>query len=68
MSTLNNIELALPRRGQIDWALLREQKAWLITNGSDSAIGLTHLVDTIQDDAVATQGFSNYEVFGDLPD
>jgi hypothetical protein len=52
----------------IDWVLLREQKEWLLNNGSDEAMGLAHFLDFIQDDAVATQGFSNEEVFGDLLD
>ena len=52
----------------IDWVLLREQKEWLLNNGSDEAMGLAHFLDFIQDDAVATQGFSKEEVFGDLLD
>lgn len=52
----------------IDWALLREQKEWLLNNGSNEAMGLAHFLDFIQDDAVANQGFTQEEVFGDLLD
>ena len=48
----------------IDWALLRQQKEWLLNNGSDEAMGLAHFLDFIQDDAVANQGFSDDDVFG----
>ena len=48
----------------IDWSLLREQKAWLLTHDCDEASGLIHLVDSIQDNAVALYMFTEDQVFG----
>lgn len=52
----------------IDWALLRKQKEWLLYNGSEEAMGLVELLDCIQDEAVATHGVREEEVFGNLFD
>jgi hypothetical protein len=48
----------------IDWSLLREQKAWLLMHDCDEANGLIHLVDSIQDNAVALGMFTEQQVFG----
>ena len=51
-----------------NWELLRNQKEWLLNNGSDEAMGLVHFLDAIQD-AVVEDGFATeFEVFGDLND
>ena len=36
----------------INWKLLREQKQWLLQQEGEHAVGLTHLLDYIQDEAV----------------
>jgi len=51
----------------IDWEMLRQQKEFLLNHGGDDAMGLAHLLDNIQDNAVE-QGYSQLEVFGDLLD
>jgi hypothetical protein len=48
--------------GPIDWALLREQKRWLLDQDNQYAEGLVILLDHIGDLAVE-QGFSEQEVF-----
>ena len=54
----------------IDWALLREQKEWLVGNSSDDMYvtemvdGLLGLIDYIQDSAEEELG--SQIVFGDL--
>ena len=51
----------------IDWDLLRQQKAWLlaqsIQNQSEMATGLLHLLDNLQDEAVRL-GADDLLVFG----
>lgn len=51
----------------IDWDELREQKSWLLDmfgeTGSTNADGLVHLLDWIQDQAVAA-GIDSERVFG----
>jgi hypothetical protein len=49
---------------QINWTLLREQKAWLIEQNAWQAWGLLSLLDDIQDEAVATGMATDEEVFG----
>jgi hypothetical protein len=49
---------------QINWTLLREQKAWLIEQNAWQAWGLLSLLDDIQDEAVATGMATDVEVFG----
>lgn len=49
----------------IDWKFLREQKEWLLNNGSNEAMGLIGLLDKLQDDAVSGGEFTEEEVFGD---
>ena len=48
----------------IDWKLLREQKEWLLNNGSGEVMGLIGLLDKLQDDAVSNGEFTEEEVFG----
>jgi len=48
----------------INWDLLRTQKEWLLNNGDDEAMGLTHLLDAIQDAVVAEGIVTEEEVFG----
>lgn len=51
----------------VDFELLRQQKQWLLSVRPDEKYplvdGVIHLIDTIQDQAVA-QGVSEAEVFG----
>lgn len=47
----------------IDWGLLRLQKAWLICQEGEQAAGLLHLIDFLQDRAVA-EGIPEEVVFG----
>ena len=47
-----------------DWTLLRKQKAFLLTFDDDLSSGLLHLVDAIQDAAVADGIATEVEVFG----
>jgi hypothetical protein len=51
----------------IDWALLRKQKEFLLNHGGNDAMGLAHFLDYVQDKAVE-QGYPQLEVFGDLLD
>jgi hypothetical protein len=51
-----------------NWELLRNQKEWLLNNGSDEAMGLVHFLDAIQDAAVEDGLATKLEVFGDLND
>ena len=51
-----------------NWEWLRNQKLWLLTNGSDEAIGISHYLDAIQDAAVADELATKIDVFGDLAD
>ena len=37
---------------RMNWRLLTEQKEWLLNDGSDKAMGLAHVIDSIQDYAV----------------
>jgi len=50
----------------IDWALLREQKEWLLNFDCDEAEGLIMLLDAIQDKAVDCREATEEEVFGEL--
>jgi len=47
-----------------NWVLLRQQKLWLLSHNCDEANGLIHLLDALQDDAVASGRFTEEEVFG----
>ena len=56
---------------KIDWGLLRTQKADLIdiiqgdkieSSQRDSLVGILHLIDSIQDDAVDVHGVDENEV------
>ena len=55
---------------KIDWALLREQKQWLIdqdfgtTGGQPHAEGLVYLLGELQDYAVEMLGLAELDVFG----
>jgi hypothetical protein len=51
-----------------NWELLRNQKEWLLNQGSDEAIGLAHYLDAIQDAAVEDGLATKLEVFGELTD
>ena len=59
---------------KIDWPLLRAQKLTLLllsrahadANVRDHLNGVIHLIDAIQDAAVAEQGLAEAIVFGDL--
>ena len=51
-----------------NWELLRNQKEWLLNNGSDEAMGLAHYLDAIQDAAVEDGLATEFEVFGELND
>ena len=51
----------------MDWALLRAQKNWLLNQESEQALGLLHLLDAIQDEAIRL-GFAEDEVFGPADD
>jgi len=62
----------------IDWALLRQQKAHLLEvialggqrykmvteEQAESLTGILHLIDDIQDEAVDVNNITNSEVFG----
>lgn len=48
---------------KIDWALLREQKAWLLSLNNEYADGIVHLLDAVQDQAYE-QGVTEEEIFG----
>lgn len=52
----------------IDWELLREQKEWLLNNGSDEAMGIAHLIDAIQDYAADELGIDENIVFNNIND
>ena len=62
------IKDASPMDLNINWALLREQKLWLLTQESPHADGLIHLIDAVQDQAVATGSATEIEVFGVYPE
>ena len=47
----------------INWPLLRIQKLWLMNHTGENADGLIHLLDWIQDSAVAA-GIDERRVFG----
>lgn len=51
----------------IDWALLRRQKSWLLQQDSDcaEAQGLLALVDAVQDYAVDEMFIDESDVFGE---
>lgn len=49
----------------IDWAELREQKEWLLNNGSREAMGLVHLLDALQDDAL-DDGVDPLTIYGEV--
>lgn len=58
---------------KIDWKLLRAQKAELLAQvmqgkqmSMGAADGLLHLLDAIQDEAVAEEEATELEVFGPL--
>lgn len=48
----------------IDWALLREQKQWLMSQENDYAEGLLAFIDSIQDYAVDNYLVQEETVFG----
>ena len=48
----------------IDWALLREQKQWLMSQENDYAEGLLAFIDSIQDYAVDNFLVQEETVFG----
>jgi len=51
---------------KLDWVLLRRQKEWLLQQPTGpEANGLVHLLDAIQDEAVASGEASEDEVFGE---
>ena len=54
----------------IDWNLLREQKAYLINTGieTEPMDGIIHLIDALQDYSVDTMGLSEKEVFDLTPE
>ena len=60
-------EKALSLLEKIDWALLKKQKAYLVSMSShtknDEREGLLNLIDSIQDFAVDTLGIDENEVF-----
>lgn len=47
-----------------DWALLRDQKQWLLTQPTEEAAGLVHWIDAIQDSVVDTGLIPDDTVFG----
>ena len=49
---------------KIDWAMLREQKQWLLNFNDEQAIGLVYLLDALQDQAVESGESTEIEVFG----
>ena len=53
----------------MDWELLRRQKQWLLTRtieeDSEMANGLLHLIDNLQDAALA-EGVDELDIFGSL--
>ena len=48
----------------IDWALLREQKQWLMSQENDYAEGLLAFIDSLQDYAVDNYLVQEETVFG----
>lgn len=56
--------------GKIDWKLLRQQKLWLFKQSETSteAMGLMHLLDSIQDFAVDVMGTPHETVFDFQPE
>ena len=48
----------------VDWALLRRQKEWLMTQDGEGAEGLLSLLDYVQDEAVDRAGLNVDLVFG----
>ncbi len=48
----------------IDWALLREQKQWLMSQENDYAEGLLAFIDSLQDYAVDNFLVQEETVFG----
>jgi hypothetical protein len=49
---------------KIDWAMLREQKQWLLNFNDEQAAGLVYLLDALQDQAVESGELTETEVFG----
>lgn len=49
---------------KFDWALIRQQKEWLLQFDCDEANGLINMLDAIQDAAVEFGEASIKEVFG----
>ena len=49
----------------IDWVEFRKQKEFLLNHGGDEAMGLLHLLDNVQDNAVRSGIYSDEEVFGE---
>jgi hypothetical protein len=50
---------------QMNWDLLREQKAWLLRQQPCAEVdGIVNLIDAIQDLAVSTEQASEVTVFG----
>lgn len=48
----------------INWALFREQKLWLIVQPNENAAGILSMMDAIQDAAFATGRFSEEQIYG----
>lgn len=57
-----NLKVTVPLT--IDFLLLRKQKEWLLTQKSDHATAILHVIDAIQDHAVDTGLASDRQVFG----
>lgn len=51
----------------ISWVLLRDQKNFLIAVGGEHASGLIHMIDHLQDAAVADGLATEETVFGGSP-
>ena len=48
---------------KINWEFLRQQKLWLLQHNTEEAIGLTNLIDYIQDTAVDIGAATEEQVF-----
>jgi len=47
----------------LDFALLKKQKAWILEHKTPEAEGILDLIDAIQDHAVDVEGLPETEVF-----
>jgi len=50
----------------INWEDLRKQKEFLLNHGGDEAMGLVHLIDNVQDNAVESGKWEKEEIFGEV--